>query len=293
MQTAQPGILAPVPRSARYVSYTLEPDTDPREALQALAAATGGSDVVVGLGPSLVAVLDTQVPGLHDFPSYSARGVDIPATPTALWCWLRGDDHGVLLHRSLALSDLLAPAFAVEQVIDSFMYRDSRDLSGYIDGTENPQDEAAVAAAIVQGQGPGLDGSSFVAVQQWWHELETFKAMPEAEQDNVFGRHQADNEEFDEAPESAHVKRAAQESFSPEAFMVRRSMPWADGMSAGLVFVAFGKTFDAYEAVLKRMTGGEDGILDGLFRFTRPVTGAYYWCPPLKDGGLDLGAVGL
>jgi len=293
MQTAQPGILAPVPRSARYVSYTLEPDTDPREAPQALAAATGGSDVVVGLGPSLVAVLDAQVPGLHDFPSYSSRGVDIPATPTALWCWLRGDDHGVLLHRSLALSDLLAPAFAVEQVIDSFMYRDSRDLSGYIDGTENPQDEAAVAAAIVQGQGPGLDGSSFVAVQQWWHELETFKAMPEAEQDNVFGRHQADNEEFDEAPESAHVKRAAQESFSPEAFMVRRSMPWADGMSAGLVFVAFGKTFDAYEAVLKRMTGGEDGILDGLFRFTRPVTGAYYWCPPLKDGGLDLSAVGL
>ncbi len=293
MDTAQPGILAPVPKAARYISYTLEPGADPVPALKALAASAGGADLVVGLGPSLVAALDGAIAGLHDFPSYSSKGVDIPATPAALWCWLRGEDHGVLLHRSRELSDRLAPAFAVEQVIDSFMYRDSRDLSGYVDGTENPQGEEAVTAGIVQGQGAGMDGSSFVAVQQWWHELDAFETLPEAEQDNVFGRHRADNEEFDEAPESAHVKRAAQESFSPEAFMVRRSMPWADGLSAGLVFVAFGRSLDAFEAVLRRMTGQEDGILDGLFRFTRPVSGAYYWCPPVKDGQLDLSRLGL
>jgi putative iron-dependent peroxidase len=41
------------------------------------------------------------------------------------------------------------------------------------------------------------------------------------------------------------------------------------------------------------MTGQEDGITDGLFRFTRPLTGSYFWCPPVAGGKLDLGAVGL
>ena len=41
------------------------------------------------------------------------------------------------------------------------------------------------------------------------------------------------------------------------------------------------------------MMGLEDGVTDALFRFTRPVTGAYYWCPPVKGLRLDLRALGL
>jgi putative iron-dependent peroxidase len=70
-------------------------------------------------------------------------------------------------------------------------------------------------------------------------------------------------------------------------------MPWIGEGGSGLVFVAFGRSFDAFEAQMKRMTGGEDGVHDALFSFTRPVTGAYFWCPPLKEGRLDLQAVGL
>jgi putative iron-dependent peroxidase len=125
------------------------------------------------------------------------------------------------------------------------------------------------------------------------HDLDRFEAMPGAEQDNVFGRRKADNEEIDDAPESAHVKRTAQESFDPEAFVVRRSMPWADCGQAGLAFLAFGRDAFAFEAQLKRMTGQEDGIVDALFRFTRPVTGGYFWCPPMAGGRLDLRALGL
>jgi putative iron-dependent peroxidase len=29
-------------------------------------------------------------------------------------------------------------------------------------------------------------------------------------------------------------------------------------------------------------------VIDGLYRFSRPLTGGYYWCPPLTAGGLDL-----
>ena len=70
--------------------------------------------------------------------------------------------------------------------------------------------------------------------------------------------------EIVDAPASAHVKRSAQESFEPEAFILRRSMPWAEGARGGLNFVAFGKSFDAFEAQLKRMAGAEDGITDVL-----------------------------
>jgi putative iron-dependent peroxidase len=41
------------------------------------------------------------------------------------------------------------------------------------------------------------------------------------------------------------------------------------------------------------MVGAEDGTPDALFRFTRPIAGAYYWCPPVKDGRLDLSALGF
>ena len=104
-------------------------------------------------------------------PAQSAGGVEIPSTPAALWCWLKGNDRGELFHRSLAIENLLAPAFVISDVIDSFQYDQNRDLSGYEDGTENPHGDDAVEAAIIQGYGEGVDGGSFVAVQQWHHDF--------------------------------------------------------------------------------------------------------------------------
>jgi putative iron-dependent peroxidase len=117
--------------------------------------------------------------------------------------------------------------------------------------------------------------------------------MTAEERDNIIGRRVSDNEELPDAPDSAHVKRTAQEDFEPEAFVVRRSMPWADADREGLAFVAFGASLDAFEAQLTRMSGLEDGTADALFRFSRPVTGAYFWCPPVKGEKLNLSAIGM
>ena len=288
MAPFQPGILAPVPTVARHLVFSQRPDVDPRDCLAQLAQQADGSQVVVGLGHSLLQSCGLALNGMREMPALSGAAVEVPSAPAALWIWLRGEDRGVLVNLSRTLRALLAPAFELRDAIDSFMYRDSRDLSGYIDGTENPQDEDAVRAAILSNDKPGLNGSSFVAVQQWLHNLNHFNALSLKERDNIFGRHQADNEEFDSAPDSAHVKRTAQESYNPPAFMVRRSMPWNDATRDGLVFVAFGHSFDAFETVLKRMVGMEDGITDGLFRFTQPLNGAYFWCPPVSEGKLDL-----
>ncbi len=290
--TPQAGILADLTSHARYLTFRLVEPSQAGEALARLATEVG-DDLVIGLGAPLVMALGKQVTGLTGFPCMQGATIAIPATQAALWCWLKGDDPGVLLHRGHQLARLLAPAFIVEEVIDAFKYQQGRDLTGYEDGTENPQEAAAVQAAIVQQSGPGMDGSSFVAVQQWQHDFDRFHALSQSAQDNSIGRRQSDNEELQDAPESAHVKRTAQEDFDPQAFVVRRSMPWLEGDRSGLVFVAFGESFGAFEALLTRMLGLEDGVTDALFEFTRPLTGSYFWCPPVEDGQLDLRVLGL
>lgn len=293
MQTPQPGILLPLPPLARYLAFSIRDTVQAENCLKALRDGADGTATVVGIGNSLVQALGKSLPGLKPLPLLTAPGLDIQAAPDALWLWLRGDDRGELLHRSRRLVQLLAPAFVLGEVWDAFKYGEGRDLSGYEDGTENPQDDEAISAAILDDAAGNLSGSSFVATQRWLHNFEAFDAMAQTARDHAVGRRQSDNEELDEAPLSAHVKRTAQESFAPEAFVLRRSMPWAEGMSGGLMFVAFGHSFDAFEAQLKRMTGGEDGIVDGLFEFTQPVSGAYFWCPALRDGVLDLTPLGL
>ncbi|KSW22160.1 MULTISPECIES: Dyp-type peroxidase [unclassified Pseudomonas] len=292
MSLYQPGILAtPVPAQARHLFFDLQAAEHLPAALDRLLQLADGESAVVGFGASLVRVLGRQVEGLREFPALSGAGVDNPSTQHALWVWLRGEDRGDLLLRTHALERELAPALTLVEQVEAFRHGAGLDLTGYEDGTENPQDEDAVDAAVVAGAGAGLDGGSFAAIQQWRHQLQAFAALPQAEQDDIIGRRKSDNEELDEAPESAHVKRTAQESFEPEAFVVRRSMPWTAGAEAGLMFLAFGRSLDAFEAQLRRMSGLDDGIVDALYRFSRPLTGGYYWCPPRRDDLLDLGAL--
>jgi porphyrinogen peroxidase len=299
---AQPGILEPVPPVARYVLFNLaNAAVDAaaiREALTRLAPLVDGSDVVVGIGPSLAKALGADIPGLREFPDLSGHGVKVPSTPGTLWCWLRGSDLGDLLQVTRKVQRALAPAFAVRHVLDAFRHAwneggHGRDLTGFEDGTENPVGAAAEAAAFSHELGEGLDGSSYVAVQQWVHDLDAFEALGDEERNHHIGRRLTDNEELEDAPQTAHVKRTAQESFEPQAFVLRRSMPWMLSMQAGLMFVAFGKSFDAFEAQMRRMAGRDDGIVDAMFKISRPVTGAYFWCPPMRAGRLDLRRLGL
>ena len=289
---AQPGLLAEVPSHARYIAFRRRPAAaDPRPALERLAALPVDEARVVGLGASLAGELEADIAGLGTFPALEGRGLSVPSTPAALWCWLRGEDRGELVLLSRLIRRTLADAFEIDTVIDAFRHLDGRDLTGYEDGTENPTGEDAVAAAVVSGRGEGLDGSSFVAVQQWVHDLGRFESFDPGEQDEVIGRRRSDNAEMEDAPKAAHVKRTEQEAFDPPAYLLRRSMAWADAAREGLVFVSFSASLDPFETLMRRMAGEDDGIADHLFRFTRPVTGSYFWCPPVRGGRLDLRAV--
>lgn len=305
MPLYQAGILAPLPPVGRYVFFSLAGrDADAiRTALQRLQPLVDGNNAVVGMGPQLAAALDSPLPFLREFPSLQGPQFQAPCTPTALCLWLRGTDRGELLALTRRLALALQPAFALQHSVDTFVHRCGdnglgRDLTGYEDGSENPTGDAAALAALGRAQGDGLDGGSCWALQQWEHDFTAFQAMPSQAQDHAIGRRLSDNEELEDAPASAHVKRTAQESFEPEAFVMRRSMPWWSASPqgadrAGLMFSAFGCSFDAFEAQMRRMLGMDDGISDALFGFSRPLSGCYLWCPPMRDGRLDLRRLGI
>lgn len=291
--SAQSGILEPIPSQARFLEYRILPTADPKSVLEKVTDISKDQDHIIGLGCEILKAMGTTLPGHAAFTERKRGRILIPTTQADIWVWVRGEDRGQVVHDTRRINATLTPYVASQSVVDAFRYDIGRDLTGYEDGTENPAGTEAPKVALVRGRGKGLDSSSFVAVQQWKHDLNYFDQISQSERDMIMGRQLSDNAEISDAPPSAHVKRTAQESFDPEAFMLRRSMPWADASGEGLYFSAFGSSFEPFEVQLARMIGEEDGVVDALFRFTKPTTGGYYWCPPRWKGRLDLSALNM
>ena len=142
----------------------------------------------------------------------------MPSTQQALWVLLRGQNPGVLFDLTERVKSLVEESFVLEDAMDTFTYTGGRDLTGYVDGTANPSPEESPEVALVA-SGEGLAGSSFVAVQRWVHDLAHFRSHSQVQRDAIIGRSLETNQELEEAPESAHVKRTAQEAFEPTAFI--------------------------------------------------------------------------
>lgn len=274
------------------MTFRIAPDTDPRSALRRLRDGLDPRTTVAGIGEPLARALGATVPGLRTFPALDGPATTIASTQQALWVFERAEDRGHLFDLGRQLAEWLAPDLVAVDAMETFVYDGGRDLTGYEDGTENPRDAAAVDAALVK-SGDHLAGGSFVAVQRWVHDLARFRGFSPERRDHTMGRRRSDNQEIADAPPSAHVKRSAQESYDPPAFMVRRSMPWATDAAQGLEFIAYGASLDLYERVLRRMLGLDDGVVDAMFSYSRPVTGGYYWCPPVAGTRLDLAALGV
>tara|TARA_R110002096_G_scaffold52268_14_gene136488 strand:- start:895 stop:1737 length:843 start_codon:yes stop_codon:yes gene_type:complete len=269
--TKQPGILPDIPAHSRFHEFRLTGTGISAVAL--LASLDVTEDFVIGLGAALLEQAGIKVPGMVAFPQITHGELSVPSTQLDLWVWVRGATPAAVAATSVQLLAQLQSQFELVEVTDGFKYDTGRDLTGYEDGTENPVGDAAVKAAF-------HNDSSFVAVQKWQHDMDHFHTLSRDQQDDVIGRRMDTNEEFD-APASAHVKRTAQEDFDPEAFLLRRASPWRGDAGCGLMFVAFGCSFYAYDALLRRMVGLDDEITDQMFTISKPLTGGYYWCPPL------------
>jgi porphyrinogen peroxidase len=295
MPTPQPGIFAQGTRVHRLYEFDLRAGVDASQVRDALgdlrqpSVTAGGANIVVGFGPDLWRrQVATLVPDpLPDFPSIDG----VPVDQHDLWIWVHGTGDDLIFDIGRAVAALVAPVGDLVSEVGAWVYRDSRDLTGFVDGTENPAVEEAFEVAVLPEHGPGA-GGSFAIVQRWVHDLTAFHALSVAEQEGVIGRTKPDSTELADGvkPATAHIARVVVEEDGEELEIYRRSVPYGTVDEHGLMFFAFSADPTRFEKMLRRMFGAaDDGLRDRLTEFTRPVTGAYYFVPSLEALGDALG----
>ena len=217
MTLPQFGIFAQGTHAHEFIEFDIRPDV-PLEAvdqvidgLRAPAVAAGGVNIVLAFGPDLWrALAPSDAPAdLGQFlPRGTVGGHHAPATQHDLWLWISGSSRDVVFEHSRAAALALATVAVVASDQPAFVHRDSRDLTGFIDGTANPTALEAPHAALVPDGQPGA-GGSHVLVMRWVHDLTAFEALPLAEQERTIGRSKATSIEFtgDALPPTAHIAR--------------------------------------------------------------------------------------
>jgi putative iron-dependent peroxidase len=289
MARPQPGIFAQGTRSHYHMELDVRPDATDGAICAALgglrepSVTAGGSNIVVGFGPALWRRLqpDDAPAELADFEPIEGEGRGAPATQHDLWVWTHGTGEDVELDVARAVVTALTPAFELVADQPCFVYLDSRDLTGFIDGTANPPIEEAFDVALVADGQVGA-GGAFVLAQKWVHDLERFHARSRAEQEATIGRTKPDSVELDDKPATAHIARVEVEQDGEELELYRRSTPYGRVGELGLYFLAFSADPSRFTVMLRRMFGvSGDGVHDHLTDYTRPVSGAFYFAPSL------------
>ena len=223
--------------------------------------------------------------GLRPFRTVTANGRVAPATGGDLFLQITSGRHDLNLDLAMGLVRRLQSLATVDEEIHGFRYLDSRDLTGFIDGTENPKGKARVAAALIGEEDRPFAGGSYVAVQRYVHDLERWRKLDDREQEQVIGRTKRGSVELPKAkkPQTAHISRVVIERDGAELQILRQSYPWGTVREAGLYFAAYTKSLDVFDAMLARMMGTTgDGLHDRLMEFSRAVTGATFFVPSIE-----------
>ena len=231
---------------------------------------------VVAFGPGALGSAPGTPASLGPFQGYAGEHT-APATQADAFIWLHGHRRDELFARAIEWRDTLAPHAAIVREEQGFMFRDSRDLTGFVDGTANPKGDARRQSALID-EGPHR-GGSFVLAQRWVHDLVGFGRLDIDDQERVIGRTKADSIELtgDAMPPDSHVSRTD----LPGASIYRRSMPVGGVGDAGLFFLAFSADQGRFVRLLDSMFGrSEDGRHDRLLGYSRPVSGSFYYAPP-------------
>jgi len=287
------GIFAQGTHAHHFLELDLKPDVTPGDAVAAFRllrtpdVSAGGVNLVVAFGSDIWrGVAPSMAP--HDLaPFEPIDGRDdrrVPATQHDAWLWISGAEPDVTWQSAHAAALAVADAADVATEQQAFTYLGGRDITGFIDGTANPQVRRAADVALVP-PGHAGEGGSHVLTMRWVHDLVAFNRLSVTDQQRVFGRTKADSVELSDAekPPTAHIARVEMTEDGEELEIFRRSVPYGTAEQHGLYFVAFSAERSRYDRMLARMFGtAVDGVRDHLTDFSRPVTGAYYFAPSLN-----------
>jgi len=288
MSTAQAGIFALGTASHAYLELDLRQPESSRELVTAVASlreprtTMGGVNLVVGFRPELwrAVASDDSPAELEGFNAdvVGPDGFAMPATQHDAVLWLSGSAYDVVFDTARAAIAALATVASVAEESSSWPYQHDRDLTGFIDGSENPSLIDAPEFAVIPDGDPGA-GGTILLLQKWRHDATAWESLPVTEQEQAIGRTKDDSSELDDKPDTSHVARTDQDRFGK---IFRRNMPYGTVTDHGTMFVGFSAKQQPLAAMLESMAGLTYGVRDELTRFTQPLSGAYYFVPAIE-----------
>ncbi len=289
MYTPQAGIFALGTSSHAYLEFDVLDGTK-REKFAAKIAdireprtTTGGVNFVIGFRPELWSGL---VPG--DMPTgvegfnkeiQGVEGFVMPSTQHDALVWMSGSAYDVIFDMAREVVRDMAGLATVAEETSSWPYKHDRDLTGFVDGSENPTLLDAPEDALIPEGKPGAAGSVLL-LQKWKHKTTEWEVLPVEEQELIIGRTKLDSVEIENKPAYSHVARTDQDVFGN---IFRRNMPYGGVENHGTMFVGFSADQKRLSRMLESMAGLVNGTRDALTKYTVPLTGSYYFVPSVES----------
>lgn len=290
MYTPQAGIFALGTSSHAYLEFDVVDAGKHAEFVAKIAdireprTTTGGVNFVIGFRPELWrGIVPNDMPaGVEGFnkPIEGVEGFAMPATQHDALVWMSGSAYDVIFDMAREVLQDLAGQATVGEETSSWPYRHDRDLTGFIDGSENPTLLDAPEDALIAEGRPGAAGSVLL-LQKWTHNKVTeWEALPVEEQELIIGRTKLDSVEIENKPAYSHVARTDQDVFGN---IFRRNMPYGGVENHGTMFVGFSAEQQRLAKMLESMAGLVNGTRDALTKYTTPLTGSYYFVPSVES----------
>ncbi|MCU1479246.1 MAG: Dyp-type peroxidase [Subtercola sp.] len=223
-----------------------------------------------------------QLDRFHAIPGYKHTA---PATAGDLLFHIRGERTDQCFEFERLLLGKLGSAVKVEDEVQGFRYFDSRDLLGFVDGTENPTGASMMQASLIGDEDPDFAGGSYVVVQKYLHDLTAWGTLSTEQQEAIIGRTKADNVELDDdaAPRKSHKSlNTIVDEQGVEHDILRDNMPFGrPGQGEfGTYFIGYAKNLWVIDHMLRRMFIGDPvGDYDRILDFSTAVTGSTYFVP--------------
>ncbi|GGK76216.1 Dyp-type peroxidase [Amphritea balenae] len=219
---------------------------------------------------------------LVHFPEMSAEQ-SAPETPADLLFHIRSERHDLNYELASRVSALLSGVVSLVEEVHGFRYLDSRDLTGFVDGTENPEGEHRIDVAVVGDDDAVFAGGSYIHLQRYEHDLDAWNRIQVKQQEDIIGRTKADNIEYSSADKAAfsHTKRVSLKDAEGQSVeILRHSMPYGDLSRKGLLFASYGRSPEPFRSMLNSMIrGDEHGHADHLLGYSQAVTGQAFFAP--------------
>jgi len=207
-----------------------------------------------------------------------------PSTPGDLLFHIRATHMDLCFELATQIMFRLDRFVTTADEVHGFKYFDERDLLGFVDGTENPVEQAALAATVIGDEDAAFAGGSYVIVQKYLHDLKAWHAIPVEQQEKIIGRRKLSDVELDDdtKPSYAHNVLTTIEEDGEPLEIVRDNMPFGDVGKGefGTYFIGYARSPARIEKMLTNMfIGRPPGNYDRLLDVSTAVTGTLFFVP--------------